>query len=122
MMAIETIPNSYSVETIRRGTYTFDTNIYENSIFKMYMIFPTKYLSRYNKVSELCQLYNQDGDLDIQDMFRIYSDTQISRRFTMTDPMEVGTVSYFFVDDKNNVYFCLGNPLDSSLGILTTLG
>ncbi|MHA2326025.1 MAG: carcinine hydrolase/isopenicillin-N N-acyltransferase family protein, partial [Promethearchaeota archaeon] len=118
MMAIETIPNAYSVEIIRRGTYDFDANIYENGLFKMFMIFPTKYLSRYNRVSELCQSYAQDGDLGIQDLFRIFSDTQISRRFTMIDPMEVGTVSSFFVDDKNNIYFCLGNPLDSSLGML----
>lgn len=119
MVAIETIPNSYSVERIRRGTYTFDANIYENSLFKMFMIFPTKYLNRYNRVSELCQLYNQDRDLDMKDLVSICSDTMISRRFTMTDPLEVGTVGSFFVDTKNNVHFCLGNPLDSSLGLIT---
>ncbi|MFX1374897.1 MAG: carcinine hydrolase/isopenicillin-N N-acyltransferase family protein [Promethearchaeota archaeon] len=118
MLAIETIPNSYSIERIRRGTYSFDANIYENSLFKTFMIFPTKYLTRYNRVSELCQLYNQDGDLDIHDLFSICSDSLISRRFTTADPMEVGTVSSFFVDTKNNVYFCLGNPLDSSLGLI----
>ena len=118
MMAIETIPNSFSIERINKGTYSFDANIYENSIFQMYMIYPTKYLQRYNRVAELCQLYSQDGNLDLEDLVSICSDTQISRRFSMTDPLEVGTVSSFFIDDKKNVYFCLGNPLDSSLGIL----
>ena len=120
MVAIETIPNSYSLERVRRGSYTFDANIYKNTLFKMFMIYPTKYLERYNRVSELCLTYSQDGNLDIKDLFNIYSDTQISRRFTTGDPMEVGTVSSFFIDHKNNVYFCLGNPLDSSLGVITS--
>jgi hypothetical protein len=119
MMAIETIPNSYSIERIKRGTYSFDANIYENSLFKMFMIFPTKYLPRYNRVSELCELYNQDGNLDVKDLINICSDTLISRRFTMTDPLEVGTVGSFFVDTRNKVYFCSGNPLDSSLGSIS---
>lgn len=119
MMAIETIPNSYSIEMIWRGTYSFDANIYENSLFKMFMIFPTKYLPRYNRVSELCQSYTQDGDLDVMDIINICSDTMISRRFTMIDPLEVGTVGSFFVDTRNRIYFCLGNPLDSSLGTIS---
>ncbi len=118
LATIETIPNSYSFERINRGGYTFDTNIYENSLFKMFMIYPTNYIQRYNRVDELCHFYNQDGNLDIYDLFSIYSDTLITRRFTTGDPMEVGTVGSFFVDHKNNVYFCLGNPLDSSLGVI----
>jgi len=121
MVAIETIPNSYSLERIGRGSYTFDTNIYENTLFKMFMIYPMKYLERYNRVSELCLTYSQDGNLDIKDLFNICSDTQISRRFTTGDPMEVGTVSSFFIDYRNNVYFCLGNPLDSSLGVIKSI-
>jgi hypothetical protein len=120
MIAIETIPNSYSLERIRIRSYTFDANIYENVLFKMFMIFPTKYLERYNRVSELCQFYNYDGNIDIMDLFSICSDTQISRRFTSGDPMEIGTVASFFIDHKNNVYFCLGNPLDSNLGKITS--
>ncbi|MFX0029589.1 MAG: carcinine hydrolase/isopenicillin-N N-acyltransferase family protein [Candidatus Hermodarchaeota archaeon] len=119
MIAIETIPNSYSVERISKGSYSFDANIYENSLFKFFMIFPTEYLPRYNRVSELCQFYAQDGDLDVTDIISVCSDTIISRRFTMTDPLEVGTVGSFFVDTRNKVYFCLGNPLDSSLGIIS---
>jgi len=118
MLAIETIPNSYSLERIGKGSYTFDANIYENTLFKMFMIYPSKYLERYNKVSELCHTYSQDGNLDINDLFNIYSDTQISRRFATGDSMEVGTIGSFFIDHKNNVYFCLGNPLDSSLGTI----
>ncbi|MFW9987696.1 MAG: C45 family autoproteolytic acyltransferase/hydrolase [Candidatus Odinarchaeota archaeon] len=118
MVAIETIPNSYSLEKVTRGSYTFDANMYENPLFKIYMIYPTKYLERYNRVSELCQDNSQDGNLDINDLINICSDTQISRRFTSIDPMEVGTVGSFFVDHKNRVYFCLGNPLDSSLGLI----
>ncbi|MFX0144682.1 MAG: hypothetical protein ACFE9C_11435, partial [Candidatus Hodarchaeota archaeon] len=60
MIAIETIPNTFSSERIGRGSYTFDANIYENSLFKMFMIYPTKYLERYNRVSELCLTYSQD--------------------------------------------------------------
>ncbi|MFX1279532.1 MAG: carcinine hydrolase/isopenicillin-N N-acyltransferase family protein [Promethearchaeota archaeon] len=119
MMAIETIPNSYSIEMIWRGTYSFDANIYENSLFKMFMIFPTKYLPRYNRISELCQSYTQDGDLDVMDIINICSDTMISRRFSMIDPLEVVTVGSFFVDTRNKIYFCLGNPLDSSLGTIS---
>ncbi|MFX1501957.1 MAG: C45 family autoproteolytic acyltransferase/hydrolase [Promethearchaeota archaeon] len=118
MVAIETIPNSYSLEKVTRGSYTFDANMYENPLFKMYMIYPTKYLERYNRVSELCQDNSQDGNLNINDLINICSDTQISRRFTSVDPMEVGTVGSFFIDHKNRVYFCLGNPLDSSLGLI----
>ncbi|MFX0020880.1 MAG: carcinine hydrolase/isopenicillin-N N-acyltransferase family protein [Candidatus Hermodarchaeota archaeon] len=118
LAAIETIPNSYSFERINRGGYTFDANIYENSLFRMFMIYPTFYVQRYNRVLELCQTYNQDGDLDINDMFSIYSDSLISRRFTTGDPMEVATVGSFFIDHKNNIYFCIGNPLDSSLGVI----
>lgn len=121
MVAIETIPNSYSLERVIRGSYTFDANIYENPLFKMSMIYPTKYLERYNRVSELCNIYSQDSNLDIQDLFNIFSDTQISRRFTTGDPMEVGTVGSFFVDHKNRVYFCLGNPLDSSFGKIKSI-
>jgi hypothetical protein len=120
MIAVETIPNTYSSERIRRGSYTFDANIYENSLFKMFMIYPNNYLERYNRVSELCTIYNQDGNLDINDIFNIYSDSQISRRFTTGDPMEVGTAASFFVDHKNNVYYCLGNPVDSNLGVITS--
>jgi hypothetical protein len=120
MRAIETIPNSYSSERIKKGSYTFDANIYENSLFKMFMIYPTKYLERYNRVSELCLAYGQDGNLDISDLFNICSDTQISRRFNTGDPIQVGTVASFFVDHKNNIYYCLGNPLDSKLGVITT--
>jgi hypothetical protein len=119
MMAIETIPNFYSTERIRRGSYSFDANIYENNLYKMFMIFPTKYLPRYNRVAELCQSLSQDEDLDLKDIITVCSDTMISRRFTMTDPLEVGTVGSFFVDTRNKVYFCLGNPLDSSLGIIS---
>ena len=107
LATIETIPNSYSFERIRRGSYTFDANIYENPLFKMFMIYPTNYVQRYNRVQELCQTYNQDGNLDIYDLFSIYSDTLIARRFATGDPMEVGTVGSFFIDHKNNVYFCL---------------
>ncbi|MFX1379409.1 MAG: C45 family autoproteolytic acyltransferase/hydrolase [Promethearchaeota archaeon] len=120
IIAIETIPNSYSFERIKRGSYTFDANIYENALFKMFMIYPTKYLERYNTVSELCINYSQDGNLVLKDLFNIYSDTKISRRFTTGDPTEVGTVGTFFVDHKNNIYFCLGNLLDSNLGIITS--
>jgi hypothetical protein len=120
LRAIETIPNSYSSERIRRGSYTFDANIYDNSLFKMFMIYPTKYLERYNRVSELCLAYSQDGNLDISDLFNICSDTQISRRFTTGDSVQVGTVATFFVDHKNNIYYCLGNPLDSKLGVITS--
>ncbi|MFX0038572.1 MAG: carcinine hydrolase/isopenicillin-N N-acyltransferase family protein [Promethearchaeota archaeon] len=120
MIAIETIPNTFSSERIGRGSYTFDANIYDNSLFKKFMIYPTKYLERYNRVSELCLTYSQDGNLDINDLFNICSDTQISRRFTTGNPMEVGTVGSFFVDHKNIVYFCLGNPLDSNLGKITS--
>jgi hypothetical protein len=118
LATIETIPNSFTFERIKKGGYTFDANIYENSIFKMFMIYPTSYVERYNRVQELCQNYNQDGDLDLYDLFSVYSDTLISRRFTTGDPMQVGTVGSFFVDHKNNVYFCLGNPLDSNLGVI----
>jgi hypothetical protein len=120
MLAIETIPNSYTVEIIRRGCYTFDANIYENPYFKMFMIYPTKYIERYNRVSELCELYNQDGNLDLDDLFEIYSDTLISRRFTTVDPLDVGTAGSFFINEKNNIYFCLGNPLNSNLGIISS--
>ncbi|MFW9818282.1 MAG: C45 family autoproteolytic acyltransferase/hydrolase [Candidatus Thorarchaeota archaeon] len=120
LASIETIPNSYSFERIKRGGYTFDANIYENKLFKMFMIYPTSYVERYNRVLELCQTYNQDGDLDIYDLFSIYSDTLIARRFTTGDPMGVGTVGSFFIDHKNKVYFCLGNPLDSSLGLISS--
>ncbi|MCP6718725.1 MAG: C45 family peptidase [Patescibacteria group bacterium] len=120
VVAIETIPNSYSFERTRKGSYTFDANIYENPYFKMFMIYPTKYVERYNRVSELCQTYSQDGKLDINDLFEIYSDTLISRRYTSPDPLSVGTAGSFFVDTKNNVYFSLGNPLDSTLGVISS--
>ncbi|MFX1488585.1 MAG: C45 family autoproteolytic acyltransferase/hydrolase [Promethearchaeota archaeon] len=118
LLAIETIPNSYSVERIRKSSFTFDANIYENSLFKMFMIYPTKYLPRYNRVSELCQSLSQDGSLNLYDLFKIYTDPLISRRFSTENPMEVGTVSSFFLDQRNNVYFCLGNPIDSNLGVI----
>jgi len=86
----------------------------------MFMVYPTKYVERYNRVSELCQTYSQDGKLDINDLFEIYSDILISRRFTTPDPLSVGTAGAFFVDTKNNVYFCLGNPLDSTLGVISS--
>jgi hypothetical protein len=120
LAAIETIPNSFAFERIKKGGYTFDTNIYENSIFKMFMIYPTSYVERYNRVQELCQTYNQDGDLDIYDLLSIFSDTLVSRRFTTGDPMQVGTVGSFFVDHKNCIYFSLGNPLDSTLGVISS--
>jgi hypothetical protein len=119
LLTIETIPNSYSFERIKRCSYTFDANIYENPLFKMFMIFPTKYIPRYNRVSELCQEYHQDGSLDIYDLFNVYSDLLISRRFSNEDPLEVGTVGSLFLDKRNNIYYCLGNILDSSLGIIT---
>lgn len=119
MVVIETIPNSYTVERIRRGSYTFDANIYENPLFQMYMIYPTKYVERYTRVSELCQTYSQDGDLEINDLFDIFSDLLISRRYTKGDPMKVGTVGSLFINDKNDVYFCLGNLADSDLGVIT---
>ncbi|MFX1569037.1 MAG: C45 family autoproteolytic acyltransferase/hydrolase [Promethearchaeota archaeon] len=119
IIAIETISNSYSLERVRWRGYTFDANIYENPYFKAFMIYPTKYLERYNRVSELCQVHRQDGKLDIKDLFEIFDDPLISRRFTTADPLNVGTVASFFVDTKNNVYFCLGNPLDSVLGIIS---
>lgn len=57
-VAIETIPNSYSIEIIGRGGYTFDANVYENPYFKAFLIYPTNYVERYNRVSELCQTYS----------------------------------------------------------------
>jgi hypothetical protein len=120
IIAIETIPNSFSIERVRRGSYTFDANIYENPYFKAFMIYPTSYIQRYNRVSELCQSYSQDGKLEFNDLIKIYSDPLIARRFTTLDPLEVGTVGSFFVDTKNNVYFCLGNPLDSELGLMSS--
>lgn len=118
ILAIETIPNSYSIERVRRGCYTFDANIYEHPIFKTLMIYSTKHVERYNKVSEMCEIYSQDGFLDIDDLFEIYQDPLISRRYVSLDPLGVGTAGSFFVDHKNNVYFCYGNPLDSPLGFL----
>ncbi len=120
IVSIETIPNSYSIERVKKGSYTFDANIYENPYFKAFMIYPTKYIERYDRVSELCQIYSQDGKLDINDLFEIYSDTLISRRYTSPDPLSVGTAGSFFVDAKSNVYFCLGNPLDSELGLISS--
>jgi hypothetical protein len=84
------------------------------------MIYPTKYIERYNRVSELRQIYSQDGNLDLNDLFEIYSDPLIARRFTSPDPLGVGTVGAFFIDTKNNIYFCLGNPLDSELGLISS--
>lgn len=118
IIAIETIPNSYSIEIIG-GDYTFDANIYENPYFKAFMIYPTNYVERYNRVSELCQTYSQDG-IDFNDLSEIYSDPLIARSYATPDPLGVGTVGSFFVDAKNNVYFSLGNPLDSELGVISS--
>ena len=120
IVAIETIPNSYTLERVRRGCYTFDANVYENPYFKTFMIYPSKYVERYDRVSELCQIYSQDGRLDINDLFEIYSDTLVSRRYTSPDPLSVGTAGSFFVDAKSRVYFCLGNPLESELGLIVS--
>ncbi len=119
IIAIETIPNSYSIEIIGRGGYTFDANVYENPYFKAFMIYPTNYVERYNRVSELCQTYSQDG-LDFNDLSEIYSDPLIARSYTSPDPLGVGTAGSFFVDAKNKVYFSLGNPLDSELGVISS--
>ncbi len=119
IIAIETIPNSYSIERVKRRGYTFDANLYENPLFKTFMIYPMKYAERYDRVSELCQIYSEDGKLDINDLFDIYSDPVIARRYTNLDPLEVGTAGSFFVDAKSRVYFCLGNPVDSELGIIS---
>jgi hypothetical protein len=83
------------------------------------MIYPMEYTERYDRVSELCQIYSEDGKLDINDLFDIYSDPVIARRYTNLDPLEVGTAGSFFVDAKSRVYFCLGNPVDSELGIIS---
>ncbi|MEJ2295795.1 MAG: C45 family autoproteolytic acyltransferase/hydrolase [Candidatus Lokiarchaeota archaeon] len=115
--AIETIPNSYSSKVNMNG-YTFDANIYENSLFKLYMIYPTKYLERYSRISELCQIYSQNGNLDMEDVFNVFKDPLISRRFTTGDPLQVGTVAGYFVDTKNNIHFCLGNSADSEIGVI----
>jgi predicted choloylglycine hydrolase len=119
IIAIETIPNSYSLERVKWRSYTFDANIYENPYFKAYMIYPMKYVERYDRVSELCQTYNQDGKLNINDLFDIYSDPVIARRYTTPEPLGVGTAGSFFVDAKSRVYFCLGNPVDSELGLIS---
>ncbi len=119
IVAIETIPNAYSIERVKRNQYAFDANIYENELFKMFMIFPTKYVERYNRVSELCQTYSQDGRLTYKDISEIYTDSLISRRFTSPDPLSVGTVGFFFVRGIRSVYFGLGNPADSPLGVIT---
>lgn len=119
IVAIETIPNSYSLEKVKRRGYTFDANVYENPLFKSFMIYPMKYVERYNRVSELCQIYGRDGKLTIHDLFDIYSDPVIARRYTFQDPLEVGTAGSFFVDAKSRVYFCLGNPVDSELGLIS---
>ncbi|MFW9952659.1 MAG: carcinine hydrolase/isopenicillin-N N-acyltransferase family protein [Candidatus Thorarchaeota archaeon] len=122
LIAIETIPNSYYIEYIKKGCYTFDANMYENLNFRAYMIYATNYIDRYNQASKLCQYYQQDGNLNIQDLFEIYSDPIISRRYTSTDSLEVGTAGAFFIDERNNIYFCLGNPLDSDLGVIRRFG
>lgn len=119
--AIETIPNSYSTEFISRNGYTFDANIYENSNFRMYMIYPLTYLERHSRISELCYMYSQNGNLDMEDVFNVFKDPLISRRFTTGDPLQVGTVAGYFVDTKNNIHFCLGNSADSELGVIRRL-
>jgi predicted choloylglycine hydrolase len=119
IVAIETIPNSYSLERVKRRGYTFDANVYENPYFKAFMIYPMKYAERYDRVSELCQMYSQNGKLDIDDLFDIYSEPIIARRYTSPDPLGVGTAGSFFVDTKSRVYFCLGNPVDSKLGLIS---
>lgn len=119
IVAIETIPNSYSIEGVKWRGYTFDANIYENPYFKAFMIYPMKYVERYDRVSELCQIHSEDYKLDINDMFDIYSDPVIARRYTTLDPLSVGTAGSFFVDAKSRVYFCLGNPADSELGLIS---
>ncbi|MFX1287781.1 MAG: C45 family autoproteolytic acyltransferase/hydrolase [Promethearchaeota archaeon] len=119
IIAIETIPNSYSFERVKGGEYTFDANVYENSYFKASMIYPTKYTERYDRVYELCQSYSEDGKLDMNDLFNIYSDPIIARRYKSLNPLEVGTAGSLFVDSKSRVYFCLGNPVDSGLGLIS---
>jgi hypothetical protein len=119
IIAIETIPNSYSFERVKKRSYTYDANIYENPFYKAFMIYPMKYIERYNRVSELCQFYSEDGKLDFNDVLDIYSDPVIARRYTRLDPLEVGTAGSFFVDAKSRVYFCLGNPRDSKLGLIS---
>ena len=84
------------------------------------MIYPSKYVERYDRVSELCQIYSQDGRLDINDLFEIYSDTLVSRRYSLPDPLSVGTAGSLFVDAKSMVYFCFGNTLDSELGLIVS--
>jgi hypothetical protein len=116
--AVETIPNSYSVEFLPTNGYTFDANIYENSLFKSFMIYPTKYLEIYSRISELCQTYSQNGNLDLKNLLNVFRDPLVSRRFTSEDPFQVGTVAGYFVDTRNRVHFCLGNSADSELGIL----
>jgi len=119
IVAIETIPNSYSFEIVKGREYTFDANIYDNPYFKAYMIYPMKYTERYDRVYELCQLHSEDGKLDMHDLFNIYSDPIIARRYKTPNPLEVGTAGSFFVDTKSRVYFCLGNPMDSGLGLIS---
>ncbi|MFX0009774.1 MAG: C45 family autoproteolytic acyltransferase/hydrolase [Candidatus Hermodarchaeota archaeon] len=119
IVAIETIPNSYSLERVKVRGYTFDANIYENPYFKAFMIYSTKYTERYDRVSELCQIKSEDDRLDINDLYEIYSDPLVARRYTSPDPLEVGTAGTFFIDAKNRVHFCLGNPVDSELGLIS---
>jgi hypothetical protein len=121
VFAIETIPNCYSAEFLPRNGYTFDANIYENSKFKLSMIYPTKYLDRYSRISELCEVYSQNGNIDMRDLLNIFSDPLVSRRFTSGDPFQVGTVAGYFVDTRNQIHFCFGSSADSELGIIRTL-
>jgi hypothetical protein len=108
--AIETIPNTNDIKLLRRGKYTFDANVYENLLFKSFIQYPSKYLARYNKASELCQILNQDGNLNKKDLFSIISyydgtESNIFRPFKTYDSWEVGTAGSFLIDSRMNIYF-----------------
>lgn len=107
---VETIPNANDIKLLRRGKFTFDANVYENVLFKSFMLYPSKYLQRYDKVSELCQILSQDNNLDKKDLFSIISyydgtNANILRPFETYDAWEVGTAGSFMIDSQNNIYF-----------------
>ena len=122
IVSFETLPNTSSDNNI--DTYIFDANMYRNPLYKACMVDQTKYVGRWNKVEELCELYSADDEvIDKEELMSIISyidadpDKCVARRFTGGDMLEVGTSAWYLCEQKGG-YFGLGNAVDSPWGII----
>ena len=122
VVATETLPDSFIIQSLKFGDTAVRTNTYISEELKVFLIDPTYSVSRQIKAEELLKLKQESKcivrEKDLMFILSYYdgTDASICRFPDPADPSSICTEAFFVSSGVRRGYFGIGNPIQCSWG------